>query len=231
MPTRLLTDVELAQLTGYPSVIAAEDLTTFFRLDSQDRRWVLEDHRGPGKQLGLALQLCTLPWLGFVPDDLTAAPAAAVGRLADQLAVDPAALAGYGGWKDRTRTEHLREVLARLGWSTARAGAVKVLDDFLIAQALEHDSPTLLLQLAGEHLRAERVVRPALRDLLRRVAAARAQADPRASWGAGVTSIQLPLPRRDTEVSSRSTRCNAAAAVLSGLRRSTALATRRTESG
>lgn len=176
MPTRLLTDVELAQLAGYPSAIAAEDLTTFFRLDSQERRWVIEDHRGPGNQLGLALQLCTLPWLGFVPDELSAAPAAAVGRLADQLAVDPAALTGYGGWKDRTRTEHLREVLARLGWSTVRAGAVKVLDDFPLARALEHDSPTLLLQLAGEHLRAERVVRPALGELLRRVAAARTQA-------------------------------------------------------
>jgi len=98
---------------------------------------VLEDHRGPGNQLGLALQLCTLPWLGFVPDELTAAPAAAVGRLADQLATGPGALAGYGGWNNRTRTEQLRRVLARLGWSTARAGAVKVLDDFLLARALD----------------------------------------------------------------------------------------------
>ena len=46
---------------------------------------------------------------------MTAAPAAAVDRLADQLDVDPAALAGYGGWQDRTRTEHLRQVLDRLG--------------------------------------------------------------------------------------------------------------------
>jgi len=115
---------------------------------------VLEDHRGPGNQLGLlALKLCTLPWLGFVPDELTAAPAAAVGRLADQLAVDPGALAGYGGWNNRTRTEHLRQVLARLGWSTARAGALKVLDDFLLARALEHDSPALLTQLAAEAAR------------------------------------------------------------------------------
>jgi len=176
MPTRLLTDAELAQLTGYPSSVAAEDLTTFFRLEGRDRHWLLEEHRGAGNQLGLALQLCTLPWLGFVPDDLSSAPAAAVRRLADQLGTDPAALAGYGGWKDRTRTEHLREVLTRLAWSTARPGAWKVLDDFLLARALEHDSPTLLLQLAGEHLRAERVVRPAVGELLRHVAAARTQA-------------------------------------------------------
>jgi len=175
-PTRLLTDAELSQLAGYPDEIASEDLATFFRLDGEDRRWVVEDHRGPSNQLGLALQLCTLPWLGFVPDELTAAPAAAVSRLADQLATGPGALAGYGGWKDRTRTEHLRQVLARLGWATARPGALKVLDDFLLARALEHDSPALLTQLAGEHLRAERVVRPAPGELLRRVTTARARA-------------------------------------------------------
>jgi hypothetical protein len=176
MPTRVLTDAELAQLTGYPRAVGAQDLTTFFRLDEQARRWVFTSHRGAANQLGLALQLCTLPWLGFVPDDLTGAPADAVARLAGQLNLDPAALGGYGGWGDRTRTEHLREVLARLGWSSASAGALKVLQDFLLARALEHDSPTLLLALAGEHLRAERVVRPAVGELLRRVAGARAQA-------------------------------------------------------
>ncbi len=33
--------------------------------------------------MGVAVQLCTLPWLGYVPDDVTAAPAAAVARLAE----------------------------------------------------------------------------------------------------------------------------------------------------
>ena len=176
MPMRVLTDAELAQLSGYPRDIGAEDLTTFFRLDADTRRWLVAEHRGPGNRLGLALQLATLPWLGFVPDDVTTAPAAAVDRLADQLDVDPTALAGYGGWQDRTRTEHLRQVLDRLGWSTASAAALKVLDDFLLARALEHDAPTLLLKLAGEHLRAARVARPAVRELLRRVAAARVHA-------------------------------------------------------
>ena len=31
--------------------------------------------------LGVAVQLCTLPWLGFVPDEVAAAPAAAVGSV------------------------------------------------------------------------------------------------------------------------------------------------------
>ncbi len=130
---------------------------------------------GEGRN-GLALQLSTLPWLGFVPDDLSSPPAAAVRRLAAQLGVEPDALASYGGWEDRTRRDHLREVLGRLGWRTAGTGELKALDDFLLARALEHDRPTLLVQLACDHLRAERVVRPGVVALMRRVAAARERA-------------------------------------------------------
>ena len=30
--------------------------------------------RGPADRLGLAVAVCTLPWLGFVPDDVASAP-------------------------------------------------------------------------------------------------------------------------------------------------------------
>lgn len=53
---------------------------------------------------------------------------------------------------------------------------MKALDDFPLARALEHDCPTLLVQLACDHLWAERVVRPGVVTLMRRVAAARERA-------------------------------------------------------
>ncbi len=71
MPTRFLSDAELAQLSGFPTEIAAEDLVTYFRLEESDRRWLIGEHRGAANRLGLGLQLCILAWLGFVPDDLT----------------------------------------------------------------------------------------------------------------------------------------------------------------
>lgn len=37
--------------------------------------------RGPVDHLDMPVRLCTLPWLGFVPDDVTAT----VARLADRL--------------------------------------------------------------------------------------------------------------------------------------------------
>src|SRR5271155_3188965 len=82
MPTRFLSDAELAQLAGFPTEVAAEDLVTYFDLEADDRRWLITGHRGEANRLGLALQLCSLRWLGFVPDDLTTAPAPAVDRLA-----------------------------------------------------------------------------------------------------------------------------------------------------
>jgi hypothetical protein len=85
MPTRFLSDADLAGLSGYPTEIDDDDLVTFFRLEEADLAWLGREHRGPANRLGLALQLATLPWLGFVPDDLSSAPESAVERLAARL--------------------------------------------------------------------------------------------------------------------------------------------------
>ena len=74
MPTRFLSDAELARLSGFPEHIASEDLVTYFRLEPDDHRWIVSEDRGETNRLGLAQQLCTLGWLGFVPDDLVAHP-------------------------------------------------------------------------------------------------------------------------------------------------------------
>ena len=101
--------------------------------------------RGPADRLGLAVALCSLPWLGFVPDTVSAVPPVAVARLADQLGVDPDELRSYGR-RAKTRTEHLRLVAKYLGWRLPATMELKELDEFLLARALEHDSPTLLFR-------------------------------------------------------------------------------------
>jgi hypothetical protein len=70
--------------------------------------------RGPGNVLGAAVQLCTLSWLGFVPDEVGRAPAAAVTRLADRLGTAVGGLYDYGV-RGQTRTEHLREIARYAG--------------------------------------------------------------------------------------------------------------------
>ncbi len=110
-----------------------------------------------------------------MPDKVSAAPPVAVARLADQLAVDPAELRSYGR-RAKTRTEHLRLVAKYLGWRLPTTLELKELDEFLLARALKHDSPTLLFRLACEYLISARVIRPGPVTAVERVAHARAEA-------------------------------------------------------
>lgn len=66
--TRLFSDDQLDQLRSFPD-IGTDDLIRYFTLTGADVAFVDPGRgRGPGDRLGLAVQLCTLPWLGFVPD-------------------------------------------------------------------------------------------------------------------------------------------------------------------
>ncbi|MER6514533.1 DUF4158 domain-containing protein [Nonomuraea sp. NPDC001636] len=101
----MFANEELERLRGFPE-IGRDELFRFFTLPSADVAFVDPGPgRGPADRLGLAVALSTLPWLGFVPDKVSAAPPVAVARLADQLAVDPAGLRSYGR-RAKTRTEH-----------------------------------------------------------------------------------------------------------------------------
>jgi hypothetical protein len=44
----------------------------------------------------MAVVLCTLRWLGFVPDKVSVAPPVVVARLAEQLSVDAAEIRVHG---------------------------------------------------------------------------------------------------------------------------------------
>jgi hypothetical protein len=171
----VFADDELERLRGFPE-INKEELIRFFTLTPADVGFIDPGRgRSPRDRIGLAVQLCTLPWLGFVPDDVASAPPAAVARLSERLQIPMGELRFYGTHK-QTRTDHLREVTGYLNWKSAKAVQLKELDEFLLARAMEHDSPPLLFRLACEHLAASRVVRPGVVSLLERVAAARAQA-------------------------------------------------------
>jgi hypothetical protein len=145
MPVRFLSDAELARLSGWPDELADDDLVTFFTLTSDDLGWLRSNVRAENR-LGAAVQLCALPWLGWIPDDLSGCTSAAVDRLAGQRGLagedGAASLAAYGGWEGRTRRDHRALVLARLGWRASGAGDRKQLDAFLLARALEHGAPT-----------------------------------------------------------------------------------------
>ncbi|MEI6624549.1 MAG: DUF4158 domain-containing protein, partial [Actinomycetes bacterium] len=171
MASKLYPDTQLEALRGFPAEIAADDLVRYFTLLPADMSFI-KAHRGAANRIGVAVALCTLPWLGFVPDDLHSAPAAAVTRLTATLGVSITAVASYAA-RSQTRTEHLREAAAFLGWRTTTEVDVKELDQFLMARAMEHDAPGVLFELACERLRGAQLIRPGPVWLVQRVAAAR----------------------------------------------------------
>jgi hypothetical protein len=91
LATRVFAAQELEALRKFPE-IGPDELFRFFTLTPAEVAFVDPGRdRGPADRLGLAVTLCTLPWIGFVPDDVAAAPGAAVARLAEQLQVAPSA--------------------------------------------------------------------------------------------------------------------------------------------
>jgi TnpA family transposase len=174
MPGQFLSAAERERLEHFPQEIAERDLNTFFTLSAADIA-ELPSHSAPPHRLGFALQLCALRYLGFSPLDLTTAPAGAVAYIADQLDLDPALLARYG-LRAHTRTDHFQHILAYLGFRKAGPGDLRRLEAWLVERALEHDRPTLLLQLACERLRREQLVRPGITSLERLVVTARTSA-------------------------------------------------------
>jgi TnpA family transposase len=177
VPTRFLADAEIARLEGFPDTIERRDVARFFSLDGDDLRFVRQQYGAPG-QLGIALQLCSPRWLGFVPDDLSSAPAEAIAELAGTLDVPARAIFEYAV-RAETRREHRLAVRDHAGFVTAGEAELDQLRASLVESALEHERPSLLFSRACEESRRRRVERPAIDRLMRLVGWARERAHER----------------------------------------------------
>ena len=147
MPIDFLTAAERERLNRFPEPIPDDDLKVFFTLSDEDQLEVGKQ-RGAHNQLGFALQLCALRYLGFAPDDLSATPSSAILFVARQLALPPEAIQDYGH-RIKTRTTHLQQVQAYLGFRPALPLDFEALTSWLVDRALEHDKPTLLLHYSS----------------------------------------------------------------------------------
>jgi hypothetical protein len=173
-PARFLSDVEIERLGAFPESIDGRDVARYFQLGGEDLAFVRQQ-RGASSQLGIALQLCSLRWLGFVPEDLSPAPREAIAVLAATLDVMPRAIFDYAV-RAPTRAEHRLAVREHAGFRPASERELVGLHERLVEVALEHERPTLLLSRICEVLRGERVERPSVDRLFRLVGWARERA-------------------------------------------------------
>ena len=121
MPASIFSETEWARLARFPEEIPGDDLIRAFTLTGADRDLVAI-RRGAANRLGLALQLCALRYLGFVPRNLSAAPRSAACFVADQLAY----MTRPSLFQNRKRVDGRRQYRV-LGWeirSTPRGGRI-----------------------------------------------------------------------------------------------------------
>ncbi|MCP4965546.1 MAG: DUF4158 domain-containing protein [bacterium] len=63
---------------------------------------------------------------------------------------------------ERSRRHRLAASVAYAGWRRPNLSDLKLLDDWLLERALEHDKPAVVFGLTLDWLRVERVVRPGI---------------------------------------------------------------------
>ena len=174
MPVNFLNASERTRLSQFPQDISESDLIQYFTLTADDRVEVQRQRQAPN-QLGFALQLCALRYLGYCPDDLQQTPAKILEFIAKQLTVTSDVLGSYGK-RAQTRTDHFQQVQQYLGFRMPTPQELKQLEQWLLERALEHDKPSFLFQQAADKLYADQIVRPGVTVLERMVSTVRNQA-------------------------------------------------------
>ncbi|MGH2412466.1 MAG: DUF4158 domain-containing protein [Microcystaceae cyanobacterium] len=174
MPVNFLSEAERIRLSQFPSTLPESDLIQYFTLTADDRVQI-DRQRQMHNRLGFALQLSSLSYLGFCPDDLQQVPSEIIEYLARQLQTQADELTRYAQ-RAQTRTEHLQQIQSYLKFRAPIGPDFKHLATWLLERAMEHDKPSLLFQLAAEKLYREKIVRPGVTTLERMVASARHQA-------------------------------------------------------
>ena len=95
MPGQFLSQVERERLQSFPDEITFNELITFFTLSQKDLN-LTKKRSGDHNLLGFALQLGTLKFLGFIPDNFPHLPSDVVEYVAQQLNVSVSVLSLYG---------------------------------------------------------------------------------------------------------------------------------------
>lgn len=170
MPVSFLSEAERLHFNSFPSDLSTSDLIIWFTLSDIDLLQIPKTTT-PANRLGFALRILLLRFLGFHLTDLTSVPATVVDFVAAQIKTDAEQINFYAE-RGATRTVHQRAIEEYLGFSLPTEQDLTKVSVWLLERALEHDRPTLLLQLLCEHFLVEKLVRPGFSVLERMVATA-----------------------------------------------------------
>lgn len=166
MISPFLTTAERQKYEQVPPEISSYDLLSYFQFSEQDRE-LISIQRRPANRLGFALQLALVRYMGFIPQQwISQIPTAAVKYVGDQLGLESGALDHYG-LREATRSSHLKSIMQYLNWRRWQPLDIPKLEQWLLDRALEHDRERLLLDMACQKLKQEKILRPAIMTLER----------------------------------------------------------------
>ena len=192
---RVLTEAQLETLFALPTSEA--DLALHWTLSPADHA-AIQGRRGDHNRLGFTLQLCALRYPGRLLRPGETIPRSALHHLADQLGVDPDALAAYAA-RFQTRYEQLDDLRRLFGFTTLERPQRRELLDWLLPVALATTrTPAIAAALMGE-MRRRQLIAPGPSVIERMAATAVLMAERRV---ASQLTGGLSAPRRK-----HSTRC------------------------
>jgi len=174
MPVDFLTDEQAQRYGRYTGEPSPAQLARFFHLDDTDHALVTQ-RRGEHNRLGMALQLCTVRFLGTFLDDPTDVPPGVVTCLCRQLSIpNPACLPRYLV-RPSTHYDHAQAIKQRYGYHDFHTPSVIWgLLRWLYSRAwLTTERPSVLFDLATARLVEQKVLLPGVTVLARLVAQVR----------------------------------------------------------
>lgn len=119
MPVQFLTEEQRTNYGCYIAEPTSIELARYFHLDDDDHK-IISDKRGDHNQLGFALQLTTVRYLGSFLDITSQAPASVLKYLSRQLCLpDTSCLIEYNDQRQRLR--HINEISLKYGYSEINA--------------------------------------------------------------------------------------------------------------
>lgn len=186
MPVEFLSDEQVAAYGTFTQVPSLSDLEKFFFLNAFDRD-VIAQSRADSHRLGVAVQICTVRFMGLFLEDPLAVPWPVVDYLAEQLGIGDASAVKKYTERPKTAYEHawmIRDAYGfasfgdRESWETRQLN--KGFLTFTHGRAWTHaEGPAALFDQSVAWLRRHRVLLPGVRVLERLVASVRERTDDR----------------------------------------------------
>lgn len=176
MPVEFLSEEQEKRYGRYAGEPSPEQLAKYFYLDNIDSQ-IIKERRGNHNRLGLALQLCTVRFLGTFLTDPIDVPLIVIDFLAKQLAInDTTCLERYRN--SQTRWEHSALIKQRYGYQDFHAQPAhwRLVRWLYQRSIIGTESQSLLFDLTTARLVERRILLPGVSVLARLIASVRERA-------------------------------------------------------